>query len=114
MLLRRGNNHLFGVREMSEVAWAPKTEPGFMPREVPRTVRRIVPSRFSLHLFVPMADTGEAKAILTVSRPRKDGSHIHVSAVVSQEELGKQAPVLYERFILPATTAIDDRFKEMV
>lgn len=70
----------------------------------------IVPKRFGVHLFAPLSDAGGAKGLLAISL-EDNGAHIHASTVVSQDELGKDAPVLYERFVVQATAALDRRAK---
>lgn len=40
------------------------------------------------------------------------GHVFHVSTVVSQDELGKGAPSLYERFVVKAIAALDQRAKK--
>lgn len=93
------------------MTWAPITPSGFMSVPVPSKVRMIVPKRFGVHLFAPLSNAGGASGLLTLSLELTPTIHIHASTVVSQDELGKDAPVLYERFVVQATAALDGRAK---
>lgn len=94
------------------MTWAPFTPSGFMPVRTPPAVRRIVPSRFETHLFAPLSNAGGPNGLFCMSLENEVGHVFHVSTVVSQDELGKGAPSLYERFVVKAIAALDQRAKK--
>lgn len=96
----------------------PETPAGFILAPTPTAIRRIVPRRFGTHFYMPMDQTGEAKdkAILTISRemPLDSKRLIHTSTVVSRAELENGGASLYERFVVHAIAALDNRVGKMV
>lgn len=100
------------------MAWAPETPAGFVSVDVPPVIRKLTPRRFGKHFFVPTIQTEETKdkAIFTLSREMPDETKvtIHVSAVVTREELANGAGPFYERVMVPMIEALDNRVGKKV
>lgn len=84
---------------------------GFIAGEVPEAVRKLIPKGIDGFLFVPLAGEATQQKIVCLAMA-KDGKTAHVSIAAPDAELA-DAPIFYERFILPASDALRRRFERV-